>query len=122
MDGRRGNVKPRRLPERARTHAVDPDALFLILRRALRSAAWNEAVGPAEQLLQWLAEQGSPPRITGTRIVDRIIAESTCRAVAAWETPLASMPERDERAAPSSPKTPLGHPRRRGMSHRPPIG
>ncbi len=122
MDGRRGNVKLRRLSEQARTHSVDPDALFLILRRALRSAAWDEAVGPAEQLLQWLAEQGSPPRITGTRIVDRIIAESTCRAVAAWEAPLASRSERDDRAATSSPKASLGRLRPRGSSHRPPIG
>ena len=85
MDRRSENFKRRRSRAGGVSSLFDPDALYALVRRALRDAAWDEAVAPADRLLQWLAEEGPPPRITGTRTVDRIIAESTCRAVAAWE-------------------------------------
>ncbi len=64
---------------------MDPNVAFALLKDQIEQALWQEAAETAENLLDWLAKKGFPPRITGSKVVDRIIAESTCRAVAAWE-------------------------------------
>lgn len=64
---------------------MDPNAAFALLKDQIEAAEWHEAAETAENLLDWLSKKGFPPRITGSKVVDRIICESTCRAVAAWE-------------------------------------
>jgi hypothetical protein len=63
---------------------LDPQAAWLLLKDQIDNADWHEAAETAENLLEWLSKKGFPPRVTGSRTVDRIIAESTCRAVASW--------------------------------------
>lgn len=64
---------------------MDPNAAWRLLKDQIDNADWHEAAETAENLLEWLLKKGFPPKITGSKIVDRIIAESTCRAVASWE-------------------------------------
>jgi hypothetical protein len=64
---------------------MDPDKAFVLLTDQIEKDEWQEAAETAENLLVWLQKEGFPPRITGRTTVDRIIAESTCRAVAAWQ-------------------------------------
>lgn len=64
---------------------MDPNAAFALLTDQIENAQWHEAAETAENLLEWLSKGGGPPKITGSKIVDRIIAESTCSAVASWE-------------------------------------
>lgn len=64
---------------------MDPDAAFSLLKDQIENAEWHETAETAENLLEWLAKGGFPPKVTNSRAVDRVIAESTCRAVAAWE-------------------------------------
>ncbi len=64
---------------------MDPDAAFSLLKDQIENAQWHEAAETAENLLDWLSKGGFAPKIFGSKIVDRIIAESTCRAVASWE-------------------------------------
>lgn len=64
---------------------MDPTAAFVLLQDQIENAEWHEAAETAENLLEWLQRKGFPPRITGRTTVDRIIAESTCRAVACWQ-------------------------------------
>jgi hypothetical protein len=63
---------------------VDPDVVFALLKSQIEAAEWQEAAETAENLLEWILKKGFPPRITNSKVVDRIICESTCRAVASW--------------------------------------
>ena len=64
---------------------MDPNAAFALLKDQIETAQWQEAAETAENLLEWVAKGGVPPKVTGSKVVDRIIAESTASAVAAWE-------------------------------------
>ncbi|MBA4020273.1 MAG: hypothetical protein C0483_24190 [Pirellula sp.] len=64
---------------------MDSNAAWLLLKDEIEKAEWQEAAETAENLLEWLSKKGFPPKVTGSKVVDRIICESTARAVAAWE-------------------------------------
>lgn len=64
---------------------MNPNAAFALLQDRIENAGWHQAAETAGNLLEWLSNKGFPPTFTGQLIVDRIIAESTCRAVSAWE-------------------------------------
>lgn len=63
---------------------MDPGATFALLKDQIEKAECQEAAETAEICSNgWRRADSS--RRTGSKVVDRIICESTCRAVAAWE-------------------------------------
>lgn len=64
---------------------MDPHVAWLLLKEQIESEQWHEAAETAENLLDWLSKGGFPAKITHSQTFDRIICESTCRAVCAWE-------------------------------------
>ncbi len=69
---------------RRREHLMDPDAAFSLLKDQIENAQWHEAAETAENFWNGCPKGDSHQRSL-KQIVDRIIAESTCRAVASWE-------------------------------------
>jgi hypothetical protein len=51
---------------------------------AIKSDDWHTAADLAEGLIEWLAKDGFPPIITGTRAFDMIAARAACEAISAW--------------------------------------
>ena len=65
---------------------MEPQQMWDELADAVSDERWPEAALIAERLLKWVAKGGCPPDITGHFTFDRLIARSTCHAVAAWDT------------------------------------
>jgi len=63
---------------------MDPDATWQMLIEAYCND-WERAAEIAGDLLYWLDRGGFPPTITGNKEFDKLIARTTCDAVAAWD-------------------------------------
>ena len=64
---------------------MDPNATWHDLALSVQLADWDTASEQAQNLLDWLDKGGFPPKITDQELFDKIVARSTCQAIAAWE-------------------------------------
>lgn len=64
---------------------MDPDTAWVQISQAIADAEWDTAAELADGLLHWLTRDGFPPRITGIKAFDKLVARATCEAIAAWE-------------------------------------
>lgn len=52
---------------------------------AIERGLWGEASEIADDVLEWLAKDGMPPKILGKPLVDKLIAKSLAESVAGWD-------------------------------------
>jgi hypothetical protein len=64
---------------------MDPNQTWLDMADAVSRDNWQHAGELADDLINWLARGGFPPRLTGTIEFDRIVARTACEAIASWE-------------------------------------
>jgi hypothetical protein len=64
---------------------MDPNQAWHELADAVTEERWEEAAEIAENLLCWLDRGGFPPKITGLKEFDQIVAKSTCDSVMTWD-------------------------------------
>lgn len=64
---------------------MDPNATWTLLAEAIQTGETDEAAELADDLNEWLARGGFPPRITGKPLFDTIVARSTCQGICVWD-------------------------------------
>ena len=64
---------------------MDPNQAWSDLAQAVEDNDWGAATAIAENLAEWIAKDGLPPRITGRTGFDRIIVRATVQSIATWE-------------------------------------
>lgn len=64
---------------------MDPNQAWSDLAEAVEESDWGAATEIAENLAEWLAKGGVPPRITGRTEFDRIVIRATVQSIATWE-------------------------------------
>ena len=64
---------------------MDPNQAWSDLAEAVEKNDWGTATEIAENLAEWLAKGGLPPRITGGTAFDRVVARATIQSIATWE-------------------------------------
>jgi hypothetical protein len=64
---------------------MDPTRTWLDIADAVSRDNWQHAGELADDLFDWLARGGLPPRVTGAPEFDRIVARAACEAIRSWE-------------------------------------
>jgi hypothetical protein len=64
---------------------MDASKAWSDLSFAVARNDWVAAAEIADGLIQWLAKDGKPPKITGQPAFDKLVAKNACEAIAQWE-------------------------------------
>lgn len=64
---------------------MDIQVAWQNLVSAIEKGLWDEASDVADDVLEWLAKDGMPPKILGKPLIDKLIARSIAESVAAWD-------------------------------------
>lgn len=61
---------------------MDIQVAWQNLVSAIEQGLWDEASDVADDVLEWLAKDGMPPKILGKPLIDKLIARSLAESVA----------------------------------------
>lgn len=64
---------------------MDPNQTWRDLADAVQEDDWERAGELATALLEWLDKDGYPPTISRHQAFDRIVAQTACKSIIAWE-------------------------------------